>query len=205
MGNFIEQSKRYQKLKNEGKMNKGKKICIFLLLFTLLLPNFIFAEEKEKKEYQDVVAKILHLETKDKIRIYFFHGRGCPHCEEAEIFFEEVEKKYKQVEIVRYEVWYDASNNAKLEEVKSYFLTSSKGVPFIVIGDEYFSGFNTTIKKQIQNEIFAYLGINADFSVTENTSAENTNIKLIVLGVGLIVVFSSFLLLKGRYTKKERS
>lgn len=174
-------------------MKKGKRISIFLCMAILFLPGFVFANEKV--EYQDIVAKVLGLETSDKVRIYLFHGDGCPHCAEADLFLEEIEKEYREIEVVRYEVWYNVENNNKLEKVKSYFLTSSRGVPFLVIGDQYFSGFNSSIKKQMKQQIFSYLGIEENTTLPETTSGSilSEPIKFlslfVVVGAIVFVVF----------------
>ncbi len=180
------------------KMKKFSKICVFFLFITLFLPNLIFAQEqkKENKVYQDVVSKILSIEPSDKIRIYFFHGNGCPHCAEAEIFFKEIEKNYKEIEVLRYEVWYNAENDKKLNEVKSYFLTSARGVPFIVIGDEYFSGFNTTIKKQMEEQILTYLGMdekkddNLTLPIIGDVDAKKVSLPLVAVVLGFLDGFN---------------
>ena len=118
-----------------------KKISLFLILALVLFIPFI----------TNVKA-----DTKDKITIYFFRGEGCPHCAEAEEFFEALSKdeEYgKMFEVKDYEVWYDESNAAFMEEVAAKLDTQVNGVPFIVIGDKYFSGFASSMEDQVKETI----------------------------------------------------
>ena len=47
-----------------------------------------------------------------EIKVYFFHGDGCPHCAEEEKALTKIKKKYPDLDIVRYEVWNNKSNNS---------------------------------------------------------------------------------------------
>lgn len=98
--------------------------------------------------------------AKSKVNVYVFRGEGCPHCEEAIEWFdntlsndEEYSKYYK---LVKYEVWYDETNNELMKSVAKELGTEASGVPFIVVGEKYFSGFSSTsspeqIKKAIKD------------------------------------------------------
>ena len=93
-----------------------------------------------------------------KVNVYLFRGEGCPHCEEAIEWFdgelskdEEYSGKY---ELVKYEVWYDETNQELMKSVADELGTEASGVPFIVIGDKYFSGFSAeSSPEQIKNAI----------------------------------------------------
>lgn len=96
--------------------------------------------------------------AKSKINVYLFRGEGCPHCEEAIEWFENVlandEEYSKYYELVKYEVWYDKDNSQLMSDVADELGTEASGVPFIVIGDKYFSGFSaTTSPEQLKNAI----------------------------------------------------
>lgn len=83
-----------------------------------------------------------------KINVYIFEGDGCPHCAEAIEWFEDTlaaDDEYKDYyKLVKYEVWYDEDNNSLMGEVAKALDTQASGVPFIVVGDKYFSGFSAT-------------------------------------------------------------
>ena len=95
-------------------------------------------------------------ETKEKINVYLFRGDGCPHCAEAEEFFDELSKdeEYKEYyTLVDYEVWYDEENSKFMEKVGNALNTSVTGVPLIVIGDKYYNGYSSAMADQIKETI----------------------------------------------------
>ena len=55
---------------------KKFKIIMVLMLFVFLMPFLSNAEE------------VTTTSTKDPVKVYFFHGDGCPHCAEAREWFE---------------------------------------------------------------------------------------------------------------------
>ena len=67
--------------------------------FFLLFPLVTFAKED------------------DKIVLYLFHGRGCPHCAEEQSFLNNIKKDYTNLKIVKYEVWYNEENALMLEKI----------------------------------------------------------------------------------------
>lgn len=111
-------------------------------------------------DYKDVLSSVINVESnKDKVTIYFFHGDGCPHCAEENIKLNELLKKYsKDIEIKKYEVWNSSFNNNLMLKAKEYFSVNQSGVPFTVIGDKYFLGYNGTIGREIEESIQHYLG-----------------------------------------------
>lgn len=128
-----------------------KYLLTFLLI--LFIPCFVKAEE-----YQDVVAPIASIEASDKITIYFFHGDGCPHCAEENIFLTELKEKYgDKINIVKYEVWYNSNNDILYSKVKSYLNTTARGVPFTVVGTKYFSGYTSYIGEDITSAVDDYI------------------------------------------------
>lgn len=111
-----------------------KIICLLALVF---FPMTCFAKE-------------------DKITLYFFHGDGCPHCAEEEVFLESIKDEYPNLEIVSYEVWYNDENAALLEQVEKVFSVKRSGVPTNVIGTTVISGYSPTIGEKIRRAIEFY-------------------------------------------------
>lgn len=66
------------------------------------------------------------------IKVYFFHGDGCPHCAEEEKVLSKIEKKYSNLSIVRYEVWNNKSNAILMGKVGDAMDVDVSGVPLIV-------------------------------------------------------------------------
>lgn len=116
-----------------------KKIISFLILsFFFLFPFSVSALEN------------------DTITLYFFHGDGCPHCADEEKFFETIEGKYSNFEIVSYEVWYDEANAQLLSNVNEAFRITRTGVPTNVIGTTVISGFGDSTGDKIIRAIEYY-------------------------------------------------
>ena len=79
---------------------KKLKFLFVMLIGILLVPCTVLAEEK------------------DPVNVYFFYGNGCPHCAEAEEFFDSIEDELgDKFDIVSYETWYDTDNVDLMNEV----------------------------------------------------------------------------------------
>lgn len=117
-----------------------KKIInyIFLFAFMMLFPLVVNAKEG------------------DTIRLYLFHGDGCPHCAEEIKFLNSIEGNYDNLEIVKYEVWYNDENATLLEKVKDALDINSNGVPTTIIGDTYIIGFGSGTDSKIERAIKHY-------------------------------------------------
>ena len=115
-----------------------KKIIRFLLIMLFLFPCFSYALENEK------------------VTLYFFHGDGCPHCAEEEVFLEDIQEEYPNLEIVRYEVWYNDENAELLKKVEEAFSITRSGVPTNVIGNTVISGFSSANAQKLKRAIEYY-------------------------------------------------
>lgn len=89
-----------------------------------------------------------------EINVYFFHGDGCPHCADEEDFFENYEDD--NINIVRYEVWYNEENSTFLDEVSNNMDFKVKGVPVTIIGETVISGYSDSISGKIDRAIKYY-------------------------------------------------
>lgn len=91
------------------------------------------------------------------VEVYLFRGEGCPHCAEAEEFFDELENNYlysSKFNLTDYEVWYDDDNKELMEKVAEKLNTTVTGVPFIVIGENYYKGYSADIGEKIKSTIY---------------------------------------------------
>ncbi len=75
------------------------------------------------------------------VNIYLFYSDTCPHCAEEEKLLDELEDKYKNIKIYRYEIG-NQENSILLDEVAGLFDTTVTGVPFTVIGEKVYKGFS---------------------------------------------------------------
>ena len=114
-----------------------KKIISFcLLLVILLLPLTVKAE--------------------NKVTLYLFHGDGCPHCAEEMEYLNSIESKYENLEIVKYEVWYNDENASLLQDIYNAYGITRNGVPTTVIGNTIIQGYGGTTSYKIERAIKYY-------------------------------------------------
>ena len=102
-------------------MNKFIKYLLVLLLSFFLISN---------------------VSAKEKITMYFFHGDGCPHCAAEEKFIKEHKDEFRNVNIVKYEVWHNDENVDFLKQVINKFAMESRSIPYNVIGNTVITGFS---------------------------------------------------------------
>ena len=110
-----------------------------------------------------VLLPLSTVSAKGRVNVYLFRGEGCPHCAAAEEFFDSLseDSEYSSYfDVEDYEVWYDEDNAKLMEDVAKELDTTANGVPFIVIGKKYFSGYaesmNTEIKDAIKDAYNSY-------------------------------------------------
>lgn len=110
-----------------------KLIFLITLTFFLFLPSFVSAQQK--------------------VQLWFFWGQGCPHCAAEKPFLEELAKKYPQLEIKEFEIYYNKENQQLFEKVAKAYNTSASGVPMTFVGKDFVLGFGTkeTTGKQIES------------------------------------------------------
>lgn len=111
-----------------------KKILLSIMLLALLFPNIVFAKEK--------------------VNVYFFHGDGCPHCEELKTYFNSLDNSYKEkIDIQEYEVWNDYENAELMENISILRDDDATGVPYFIIGDKSWIGYSSSMDKEIEEQI----------------------------------------------------
>lgn len=161
-------------------MKKIIRIC--LLLAVLLFPLMVNAKN-------------------NTVTLYLFHGDGCPHCAEEIEYLNSIKSKYKNLKIVKYEVWYDKDNAELLHEVYNAYGITRNGVPTTVIGNTLIQGYseNTGLKleraikyysdneyidqiKRIKNGSFVEEDLVDDFSENEEKTDGEMTIEVPSLG-----------------------
>lgn len=81
----------------------------------------------------------------NKVDAYLFYGKGCPHCAKEIQFFNIIKDKYPDLNVIGYEVYYNQENSLLMQKVANHLGAQGGGVPFLIIGDEYFVGFGEEI------------------------------------------------------------
>lgn len=127
-------------------------LCLFLPLSAkaVAVEDYTTLNLKEILEAEEIEPSFDELkENDDQVIIYLFRGQGCGFCRG---FLEYLNKIYEdegdKFKVVSFQTWGDTAeaqaNDALLREVAEFMGVAEPektGVPFIVIGDQYFPGF----------------------------------------------------------------
>lgn len=113
-----------------------KKIILSVVATMMMLVMIPFVEAAEKPKVTD----------HEKVTIHVFWGNGCPNCTNAINYFYELGNEYEDyIEVKTYEVWYNQDNNKFASEVAKLLDHELKGVPFLVVGEKYISGWGDNV------------------------------------------------------------
>jgi thiol-disulfide isomerase/thioredoxin len=99
---------------------------------------------------------IYTLNAVNQVNIYFFHDPLCLHCQEEEIFLEELKAEYQSINVIVIDVTANDENQILFEKVKSAFDETSALTPYTVIGGVSLQGFNLQTKADIRSMIDRY-------------------------------------------------
>lgn len=171
-----------------------KKRIKFVLFLLLIIPTSTLALSKD---YNDYVGKYYNIKNDEKVNIYLFYSKICPHCQKEEKYFETLKEKYQdKINIYTYEVTENKTNNEIMKSLKKELKENSQGVPFTIIGSKTFLGYDESLNERIENTIESYLDENTK---TDNTytipilgkiEAKNASIILIAIILGFIDGFN---------------
>jgi hypothetical protein len=115
-------------------------LLVSSLIILLVAPHGVIASEQQQNRTE-------------RVRLYLFLGRGCPHCSEEIEFLKTLKQKYPTLEVKEYEVWYDKQNALLFERIIKAAGGQSVGVPGTVIGGRVFIGFNVQAARAIEDAI----------------------------------------------------
>ena len=171
-----------------------KRIIKLILFLLLTIPTSTLALSND---YNDYVGKYYDIKNDDKVNIYLFYSKICPHCQKEEKYFEILKEKYQdKINIYTYEVTENKTNNEIMKSLKKELKENSQGVPFTIIGSKTFLGYDESLNERIENTIESYLDENTK---TDNTytipilgkiEAKNASIILIAIILGFIDGFN---------------
>ena len=132
-----------------------------------------------------IPISIVKAEQPDKVTMYVFYGSTCPHCQELEEYVHDTLRKDPKVkdflEVKYYEVWEDSNNSKLMMQVGNKLNVEVKGVPFMIIGDEYYFGYGSSMDSKIVNTIVKqknndkYVDLVGDVITSTGISATESN------------------------------
>lgn len=153
---------------------------LFVLAILIMLPFSVSAEEK--------------------VNVYLFKRNGCGYCEAAREFFNKLseDNEYKNYfTLVEKEVSTSKQNANIMESVAKELNVNLGGVPFIVIGNQHYEGYDPngswddnlkeTIKKAYLNSDGTYKDIVAPYlnNTKDDNGAAITIVILLVAAAGI--------------------
>ncbi len=171
-----------------------KRIIKLILFLLLIIPTSTLALSKN---YNDYVGKYYDIKNDDKVNIYLFYSKICPHCQKEEKYFETLKEKYQdKINIYTYEVTENKTNNEIMKSLKKELKENSQGVPFTIIGSKTFLGYDESFNERIENTIDSYLNENTTtdniytIPILGKVEAKNASIILIAIILGFIDGFN---------------
>ncbi len=133
-------------------MKKNKLLIVLVMLLLLIVPSVAKAKETKYKtmDYEQTLNDeelekkyTKYSPNKDAITIYLFRGHGCSFCRAYLEFMNSITDEYgKYFKLQSYEVWGDQDNSQFMTTISSFLGQPATGVPYIIIGDKVFPGFN---------------------------------------------------------------
>lgn len=169
------------------------KYLVVLLAIFLVLPFVVFAEDENNTTNE---SETTASNDDKKVNLYLFRGEGCPHCAEAEEWFDSIKGEYGDYfKVVDYEVWNDEDNAKLMEKVAKLRNEDVSGVPYIIIGDKSWNGFDESYEdemiKQIKSvysqdvskryDIMNYVNDSSSNSKTKKSSSSDVLALIIIL------------------------
>ena len=137
---------------------KYKTDIIFILITILILgiiSYFVFFNEKDVNNVVNKNATVEELKKEEgMVNIYLFYGRECPHCEKLMEYLDDINNKYgDKFNLYGFEIWHNSDNANLMKEFLKTKGDKSSGIPYYIIGDESFVGYNYTYDEKIIDAI----------------------------------------------------
>ena len=138
-------------------MNKKKILIISLITFIFIL--FIVLINISNKMNEEKIKSTITMNSKltdvvydeNKLNIYLFWGKGCPHCEEEWKFLNRIAPKYyDKIHVYGFEVWNSEENQKIMNEFKDKLnISKDSGIPLTIIEDKYYIGYDESYNDEM--------------------------------------------------------
>ena len=171
-----------------------KKLLYIIITLLLFIPVSVFALSNN---YVDIVSNHTNTTTEDnKVSLYLFYGRECPHCEEERNWLDKFKEDYKDyLNIYEFEVWHDDNNAKIMEDLKKELKVNNGSVPFTIIGDNYFLGYSDATASRIESKVKEYAELDSnpneiEIPILGKINMKNVSIPLVAIILGFIDGFN---------------
>lgn len=138
-------------------MKKKKILIISLVIFIFVF--FIVLINISNKMNEEKIKSTITMNSKlsdvvydeNKLNIYLFWGKGCPHCEEEWKFLNRIAPKYyENIHVYGFEVWNSEENQKIMNEFKDKLnISKNSGIPLTIIEDKYYIGYDESYNDEI--------------------------------------------------------
>lgn len=115
----------------------------------------------------------------DDIDVYLFHSATCQHCQQEIEWLESIDD-VMSIDVHLYETFYNEDNYELMQQVKKEMNINNLQVPFTVIGNTYYIGFEDSIKESINDLIIEEIknpSVNIVEKIFNNESIKDIDIK----------------------------
>jgi len=152
-------------------MNNRSKFVIWVRLILLMMMLIVLLGSTGQHP-------VLAQDTKNsEIEIIYFWSESCAHCAQATPFLEDLIDQYPEIRLSKYEVHDEANQQLFLKAAEDFEIDTNRlGVPFIIIGDQYWVGYSEEIGKVIEEYVVARI---RGEDVLEGESSRYLNVPLI--------------------------
>lgn len=124
-------------------------IVLLIIPVTIILVNKSNSKVEEDNNSTVKINKEEITKEEGKVNIYLFHGDGCPHCAELRSYLKSIKSKYSEYyHLYEFEVWNDFENSEFMQELADKMGDDASGVPYMIIGEKSFGGFDPNTDKQ---------------------------------------------------------
>ena len=132
-------------------MERIHKIFLVLLIAIIVSAAFFLAApiSNPLKVAAPLPANTLN---SGSITAFYFYGDGCSHCEKVKPLIADLEIRYPELNLTRFEIYNSAENRQKLIEMSGKYSIASPGVPLIFIGNVSLLG-DDEITNRFESEI----------------------------------------------------
>ena len=120
-----------------------------------------------------------------EVNVYVFFGKTCPRCEEALEYLNKIKNKY-DLNIIKYEVWFNENNSQKMKDIANYLDVNPSGVPFVIIDNTPIFGYSTGVtddvykyhiklakRKNFKDKVGIKLGVVNETLTEDNITSNN--------------------------------
>lgn len=89
----------------------------------------------------------------DKVDVYLFYGEGCAHCGKILEFFDKIEEKYPEMNLIKKEIYFNKENALLMQDFCNQINTQLEGVPTVFIDNKAYVGYSLALAVEIEQKI----------------------------------------------------